>query len=80
MSVHLYFVCMYRSSAFSLTTSRAAFVFAACDVIVDHQMTSGTLNHWWIKGMLVVWCVAVGTVPLVCQLGSRLLVGTMESV
>jgi hypothetical protein len=30
-------------------------VFAAYDVVVDHQMTSGTVDHWGIPVTLVVW-------------------------
>jgi hypothetical protein len=30
-------------------------VFAADDVLIDHHMTSGTIDHWWINGMLVAW-------------------------
>jgi hypothetical protein len=30
-------------------------VFAAYDVVVDHQVTSGTVNHWWIDVMSMVW-------------------------
>jgi hypothetical protein len=31
------------------------FLFASYDLVVDHQMTSGTINHWGFPVMLAVW-------------------------
>jgi hypothetical protein len=56
LSICTLFACIWRLP--SLVEHHVPkFVFASYDVVVDHQMTSGTVDHWGIPVMLVVWWV-----------------------